>query len=97
MVPAIFSFHFQGQGQRSKVTALEYMGSLIMSLFLVVCLLKEVPNLVISKVDTSPQLLMQFSNDLGLPTLKVKVIYQNLSKNTQKLVINHVYGRTRSR
>ena len=37
-VPAIFSFHFQGQGLRSKVTALEYMGSLIMSLFLVVFL-----------------------------------------------------------
>ena len=33
MVPAIFSFAFQGQGQRSKVTALEYMGPLIMSLF----------------------------------------------------------------
>ena len=33
MVPANFSFHFQGQGQRSKVTALEYMGPLIMSLF----------------------------------------------------------------
>ena len=38
MVPANFSFDFQGQGQRSKVTALEYMGSLIMSLFLVVFL-----------------------------------------------------------
>ena len=38
MVPAIFSFDFQGQGQRSKVTALEYMGPLIMSLFLVVFL-----------------------------------------------------------
>ena len=36
MVPAIFSFHFQGQ--RSKVTALEYMGPLNMSLFLVVFL-----------------------------------------------------------
>ena len=33
-----FFFHFQGQGQRSKVTALEYMGSLIMSLVLVVFL-----------------------------------------------------------
>ena len=33
MVPANFSFDFQGQGQRSKVTALEYMGPLIMSLF----------------------------------------------------------------
>ena len=32
------SFHFQGQGQRSKVTALDYMGSLIMSLVLVVFL-----------------------------------------------------------
>ena len=38
MVPANFSFDFQGQGQRSKVTALEYMGPLIMSLFLVVFL-----------------------------------------------------------
>ena len=53
MVPAIFSFHFQGQ--RSKVTALEYMGPLIMSLFLVVFSLKEVPNLVLSTVDTSTQ------------------------------------------
>ena len=34
MVPAIFSFDFQGQGQRSQVTALELMGPLIMSLFL---------------------------------------------------------------
>ena len=33
MVPANFSFDFQGQGQRSKVTALEYMGPHIMSLF----------------------------------------------------------------
>ena len=74
MVPAIFSFDFQGQGQRSKVTALEYMGPLIMSLFLVVFLCKEVLILVISKVDTSPQLLMQLSNDLDLPTRKVKVI-----------------------
>ena len=31
MVPANFSFDFQGQGQRSKVTALERMGPLIMS------------------------------------------------------------------
>ena len=31
MVPANFSFDFQGQ--RSKVTALEYMGPLIMLLF----------------------------------------------------------------
>ena len=31
MVPAIFSFDFQGQGQRSKVTALECMGQMIMS------------------------------------------------------------------
>ena len=38
MVPANFSFDFQGEGQRSNVTALEYMGSLIMSLFLVVFL-----------------------------------------------------------
>ena len=38
MVPAIFSFDFQGQGQRSKVMALEYMGPLIMSLILVVFL-----------------------------------------------------------
>ena len=36
MVPAIFSFDFQGQG--SKVTALEYMGPLILSLFLIVFL-----------------------------------------------------------
>ena len=36
MVPVIFSFDFKGQGKRSKVTALEYMGPLIMSLFLVV-------------------------------------------------------------
>ena len=56
------------------VTALEYMGSLIMSLFLVVFLRKEVPNLVISKVDTSPQILMQFPNDIDLPIRKVKVI-----------------------
>ena len=35
MVPAIFSFDLQGQGQRSKVMALEYMGPLIMSLFLI--------------------------------------------------------------
>ena len=74
MVPAIFSFDFQGQGQRSKVTALEYMGPLIMSLILVVFLKKEVPNLVIPTVDTSRQLLMQLSNDLDLPTLNVKVI-----------------------
>ena len=74
MVPAIFSFHFQGQDQRSKVTALVYTGSLIMSLFLVVFLRKEIPNLVISKVDTTPLLYMQFSNDLDLPTRKVKVI-----------------------
>ena len=33
MFPANFSIDFQGQGQRSKVTALEYMGALIMSLF----------------------------------------------------------------
>ena len=33
MVPANFSFDFQGHGQRSKVTALEYMGPPIMSLF----------------------------------------------------------------
>ena len=32
MVPANFSFDLQGQGQRSKVTASEYMGPLIMSL-----------------------------------------------------------------
>ena len=38
MVPANFSFDFQGQGQRLKVTALEYIGPLIMSLFLVVFL-----------------------------------------------------------
>ena len=33
IVPANFSFDFQGQGQRSKVLALEYMGPVIMSLF----------------------------------------------------------------
>ena len=43
MVPAIFSFDFQGQGQRSKVTALEYMGPLIMSLCLVVFCVKRSP------------------------------------------------------
>ena len=43
MVPAIFSFDFQGQGQRSKVMALEYMGPLIMSLFLVVFSVKRSP------------------------------------------------------
>ena len=31
MVPANFSFDYQGQGQRPMVTALEYMGSMIMS------------------------------------------------------------------
>ena len=31
MVPANFSFHFQGQGQRSKVTALDYRGPMIIS------------------------------------------------------------------
>ena len=35
MVPANFSFDFQGQGQRSNVTASDCMVSLIMSLFLV--------------------------------------------------------------
>ena len=34
----IIFFYFQGQGQRSKVMALDYMGSLIMSLVLVVFL-----------------------------------------------------------
>ena len=43
MVTVIFSFDFQGQGQRSKVTALEYMGPLIMSLFLVVFSVKRSP------------------------------------------------------
>ena len=33
MVSANFSFYFQGQGQRSKVTASEYIGPLILSLF----------------------------------------------------------------
>ena len=33
MVPANFSFDFQGQSQRSKVTALERMGPMIMSRF----------------------------------------------------------------
>ena len=31
MVPANFSIDFQGQGQRSKVMALEHMGPIIMS------------------------------------------------------------------
>ena len=52
MVPANFSFDFQGQGQRSKVTAIEYMGQLIMSLFFGSFSVKEVPNLVIPTVDT---------------------------------------------
>ena len=43
MVPAIFSFDFQGQGQRSKVTALDYMGPLILSLVLVVFSVKRSP------------------------------------------------------
>ena len=38
MVPAIFSFDFQGQWQRSKVKALECMVPMIMSWFVVVIL-----------------------------------------------------------
>ena len=33
MVPANVSFDYQGQGQRSKAMALEYMGPTIMSCF----------------------------------------------------------------
>ena len=54
--------------------ALGYMGSLIMSLVFGSFSVKRSPKPVISKVDTSPQLLMQFSNDLDLPARKVKVI-----------------------
>ena len=68
MVPANFSFDFQGQGQRSKVTASEYMGPLIMSLCFGSFAVKKVPNLVIPTVDTSRQRLMRLSNDLDLPS-----------------------------
>ena len=74
MAPAIFSFDFQGQGQRSKVTALEYMGPLIMSMLLVVFSVKRSPKPgnIDSKYLTT--ILMHFSNNLDLTIRKVKVI-----------------------
>ena len=74
MVSANFFFDFQGQGQRSKVTASEYMGPLIMSLFLVVFSVKRSPKpgYIDSRYLTA--ILMHLSNDLDLPTRKVKVI-----------------------
>ena len=53
------------------------------------------PSYIDSRYFTA--ILMQLSNDLDLPTQKVKVIRPKLSKNTQKRVINYVYGQTRCR
>ena len=74
MVPANFSFDFQGQGQRSKVTALEYMGPLIMSLFFGSFSVKRSPKPGYIDNRYLTAILMQLSNDLDLPTRKVKVI-----------------------
>ena len=66
-------------------------------MILIVILWTEGSNLVISKVDTLGQFVMNHQNDLDLPTRKVKDILPNLSKNMQKQSINHVYGPKRSR
>ena len=69
-----FFFDFQGQGQRSKVTALEYLGPIIMSLFLLVFSVKRSPKPGYIESRYITAILMQLSNDLDLPTGKVKVI-----------------------
>ena len=67
MVPANFSFDLQGQGQRSKVTASEYMGPLIMSLFFGSFSVKRSPKpgYTDSRYLTAT---LRLSNDLDLPT-----------------------------
>ena len=74
MVPANFSFHFQGQGQRSKVKALDYRGPMIISWIVVDIQWIFGPNLVITWVNTLQHFLVPFPNDLDIPAWKVKVI-----------------------
>ena len=56
MFPAIFSVDFQGQGQRSKVTAIKYIGHMTLSKFMVDLPCESAANWKISKVNTFYQL-----------------------------------------
>ena len=52
MFPAIFSVDFQGQGQRSKVTAIKYIGYMTISKFMAGLPCEFAANWKISKVNT---------------------------------------------
>ena len=56
MFPAIFSVDFQGQGQRSKVTAIKYIGHMTISKFMADLPCESAANWKISKVNTFYQL-----------------------------------------
>ena len=51
MFPAIFSVDFQGQGQRSKVTAIKYIGHMTISKFMADLPRESAANWKISKVN----------------------------------------------
>ena len=51
MFPAIFSVDFQGQGQRSKVTAIKYIGHMTIA-FMADLPCESAANWKISKVNT---------------------------------------------
>ena len=52
MCPAIFSVDFQGQGQRSKVTAIKYIGHMTIAKFMADLPCESAANWKISKVNT---------------------------------------------
>ena len=52
MFPAIFSIDFQGQGRRSKVTAIKYIGHMTISKFMADLPRESAANWKISKENT---------------------------------------------
>ena len=52
MFPALFPFDFQGQGQRSKVTAIEYIGHMPIAKFMADLPCESAANWKISKLNT---------------------------------------------
>ena len=85
MFPAIFYVDFQGQGQRSKVTAIKYIGHITIAKFMADLPCESAANGKISKVNTFSKYRVQFSNDLDPSISKVKVIYPKFAQKECKI------------
>ena len=84
MFPAIFSVDFQGQGQRSKVTAIKYIGHMTIPKFMA-----DIESKCILAITEC-----NFQMTLTPPFEKSRSFIQNLPKRTQNSQNNYACAMT---